>query len=88
MEEIKSIDIITENGETITANVVTFLKDEETGREYVFYSFETDESLENRRIFASIFVSNENGYELLPIEDEEEWKNINEEIVKLMNEGE
>lgn len=88
MEEIKSIDIVTESGEVASALVVSFLKDEETGKTYVFYTFEVDESDETRKIYASIFVQNENGYELLPIEDDEEWKQVNEEIIRLTNEGE
>lgn len=87
-EEIKSIDILMENGEVASANVVSFLQDEETNKEYVLYSFETDEALETKRVYASIFVNNENGYELLPIEDEQEWNNVNEEIIRLASKGE
>lgn len=88
MEEIKSLDIVTESGEVASAKVVSFLKDDENDKIYVFYTFEVDEAEEYRKIYASIFVQNESGYELLPIEDENEWKFVNEEIIKLTNEGE
>lgn len=87
MEEINSIDIVTESGDIATANVVTFLRNEENKKDYVLYSFETDEE-ETKKIYASIFIQNENGYELLPIEDEEEWKSISEEISRLESKGE
>ena len=38
------------------------------------------------KIYASVFVENASGYELLPIESEEEWKALQEAIVNLTKE--
>lgn len=88
MEEIKSIDIVTEDGSISTAKVVMFLEDEESKKQYVLYTFENDDSLESKKIYASIFSGDDNNYELLPIENEEEWNSINEKINDLAAEEE
>lgn len=82
MEETQKITIQTEDGAEVEANVVTFLKDNETDKEYVLYTI--DENVEGDvEVYASVFVEKENEYELLPIESDEEWKLIQEEIANL-----
>lgn len=82
MEDTQRITIQTEEGTEVEANVVTFLKDNETGKEYVLYTI--DEDVEGDvEVYASVFVEKENEYELLPIESDEEWKLIQEEIAAL-----
>ncbi len=88
MEENQKIIIKSEDGKEVEANVITFLKDEESNKEYVFYTFNNadDDTLVDAKIYASMFVENASGYELLPIESEEEWKALQEEIVNLTSE--
>ena len=81
MEDIQKIMVRTEQNVEVEANVVTFLKDNETGKEYVLYT--VDESGDDVEIYASIFKQGDLGYELLPIESDEEWKLIQEELAKL-----
>lgn len=81
MEDIQKIMVRTEQNVEVEANVVTFLKDNETGKEYVLYT--VDESGDDVEIYASIFKQGDSGYELLPIESDEEWKLIQEELAKL-----
>lgn len=81
MEDIQKIIVRTEQNVEVEANVVTFLKDNETGKEYVLYT--VDESGDDVEIYASIFKQGDSGYELLPIESDEEWKLIQEELAKL-----
>lgn len=81
MEDIQKIIVKTEQNVEVEANVVTFLKDNETGKEYVLYT--VDETGDDVEIYASIFVQNGSEYELLPIESDEEWKLIQEELAKL-----
>lgn len=82
MEETQKITIQTEEGAEVEANVVTFLKDNESGKEYVLYTI--DENVEGDvEVYASEFIEKENEYELLPIESDEEWKLIQEEISAL-----
>lgn len=84
MEDIQKITIKTEDGKEAEASVITFLKDDKTKKEYVLYTFDLhNENMSNARIYASQFVENSLGYELLPIESEEEWKALQQEIVKL-----
>lgn len=86
MEETQKLTIKTEDGREVEANVITFLKDDETNREYVLYTFDDDNDEVEAKIYASVFVEDASGYELLPIESEEEWKALQEEIVNLTNE--
>ena len=81
MEDVQKIMVRTEQNVEVEANVVTFLKDNETGKEYVLYT--VDESGDDVEIYASIFKQGDSGYELLPIESDEEWKLIQEELAKL-----
>mgnify|MGYP004719955571 CR=1 FL=1 len=81
MKDIQKIMVRTEQNVEVEANVVTFLKDNETGKEYVLYT--VDESGDDVEIYASIFKQGDSGYELLPIESDEEWKLIQEELAKL-----
>lgn len=86
MEETQKLTIKSEDGKEVEANVITFLKDEESNKEYVLYTFDDDNDEVEAKIYASIFVENVQGYELLPIESEEEWKALQEEIVNLTKE--
>ena len=86
MEETQKLTIKSEDGKEVEANVITFLKDDETNREYVLYTFDDDNDEVEAKIYASVFVEDASGYELLPIESEEEWKALQEEIVNLTNE--
>ena len=81
MEDVQKIMVRTEQNVEVEANVVTFLKDNETGKEYVLYT--VDESGDDVEIYASIFKQGDSGYELWPIESDEEWKLIQEELAKL-----
>lgn len=83
MEETQKLTIKSEDGKEVEASVITFLKDEETNKEYVLYTFDDDNDEVEAKIYASIFTENAQGYELLPIESEEEWKALQEEIVNL-----
>ncbi len=86
MEETQKLTIKTEDGKEVEANVITFLKDDETNKEYVLYTFDGDNDEVEAKIYASVFVENASGYELLPIESEDEWQALQEEIVNLTKE--
>lgn len=88
MEETQRIIIKNQDGNEVEANVITFLKDENTNKEYVFYTFDNIDSNDkvDAKIYASMIVENSSGYELLPIESEEEWKRLQEEIINLTQE--
>ena len=86
MEETQKLTIKSEDGKEVEANVITFLKDEETNKEYVLYTFDDESDEVEAKIYASVFVENASSYELLPIESEEEWKALQEEIVNLTKE--
>lgn len=82
MQETQKILVKTPTGEEVEAKVITYLKDNELGKEYVLYTLEEDAE-GDVAVYASIFVEKDNEYELLPIESDEEWRKIQEEIVKL-----
>ena len=86
MEETQKLTIKSEDGKEVEANVITFLKDNETNKEYVLYTFDDNNDEVQAKIYASVFVENASGYELLPIESEDEWQALQEEIVNLTKE--
>lgn len=86
MEETQKLTIKSEDGKEVEANVITFLKDDETNKEYVLYTFDDNNDEVEAKIYASVFVENASGYELLPIESEDEWQALQEEIVNLTKE--
>lgn len=86
MEETQKLTIKSEDGKEVEANVITFLKDNETNKEYVLYTFDDNNDEVEAKIYASVFVENASGYELLPIESEDEWQALQEEIVNLTKE--
>ena len=81
MEETQKLVVKLNDGTEVEANIVTFLKDNELNKEYVLYTLGEDE--DEVSVYASIFVEEETGYKLLPIQDEKEWEMVQAEIGKL-----
>lgn len=78
------ITITDEDGEEIVCRILHRFEIEGYDKQYLFYGFVDEESEENE-IFASAFIANEEGIivDLLPIETDEEWVLIEEELKSL-----
>ena len=71
-----------ENGEDIICEVLHRFELKQFGKSYIFYSFV---DVEEAEIFAAAYTAGENGLveDLIPIETEEEWNQVEKELEKL-----
>ena len=74
MEEKNTFNVIGDNGEEITCEVLFTFDSEETNKSYIVYTDNTTDEGGNVRVYASIFKPESEKMELLPIETEREWK--------------
>ncbi|MEY9970043.1 uncharacterized protein YrzB (UPF0473 family) [Lysinibacillus sp. RC46] len=84
-EEPQLFTITDEDGADQVCEVIHTFSSEQFGKSYVLYVLATDEPIEERDIFASQFVSGNDGTidELLPIETDEEWAFVEDVLNEL-----
>lgn len=76
MDEKKKFMVLDENGKQIECEPLFTFESEETKKQYVVYTDNTQDEMGNVRVFASIYKMNDKGGELLPIKTDKEWKVI------------
>ena len=74
------------NGESITYDTVLTFYNTKNGKNYVVYS-DSSEDDENLNLYASIYDPNSVDFNLIPVETDEEWKNINEVVKNYFEEA-
>ena len=84
-EEPQLFTITDEDGADQVCEVIHTFSSEQFGKSYVLYVLATDEPIEERDIFASQYVSGNDGTidELLPIETDEEWAFVEDVLNEL-----
>lgn len=84
-EEPQLFTITDEDGTDQVCEVIHTFSSEQFGKSYVLYVLATDEPIEERDIFASQYVSGNDGTidELLPIETDEEWAFVEDVLNEL-----
>ncbi|MFJ7888659.1 DUF1292 domain-containing protein [Lysinibacillus xylanilyticus] len=84
-EEPQLFTITDEDGADQVCEVIHTFSSEQFGKSYVLYVLATDEPIEERDIFASQYVSGNDGMidELLPIETDEEWAFVEDVLNEL-----
>ena len=76
----KELKITTENGEKVTINVIDiFSLDEYPNKEYIAYT-KNEVIGEDIKVYISILDEHEDSFNLLEIEDSEEWELVQEEF--------
>lgn len=75
------IVVLRDDGTEFECDVYLFCRDDETGKDYVVYSDNTEDEEGNLNVFASIIEVKGSKALLFPIETEEEWAQI-EAIIK------
>lgn len=72
-----------ENGEEVVCEVIHRFEMEESGKSYILYMCGDQEEI--GEIFAAAYVAGENGevQDLLPIDSDEEWAKVEEELESL-----
>lgn len=74
MEEKNTFQVLDENGEEVTCEVLFTFESEETQKNYIVYTDNTTDKDGNVRVYASIFNPEAENTELIPIESDREWK--------------
>ncbi|MFE3576701.1 DUF1292 domain-containing protein [Lysinibacillus sp. NPDC059133] len=84
-EEPQLFTITDEAGADQVCEVIHTFSSEQFGKSYVLYVLATDEPIEDRDIFASQYVSGNDGTieDLLPIETDEEWAFVEDVLNEL-----
>ncbi|MCL1694966.1 MULTISPECIES: DUF1292 domain-containing protein [unclassified Lysinibacillus] len=84
-EEPQLFTITDEDGTDQVCEVIHTFSSEQFGKSYVLYVLATDEPIEERDIFASQYISGNDGTidELLPIETDEEWAFVEDVLNEL-----
>ncbi|KOP72441.1 hypothetical protein AMS59_16050 [Lysinibacillus sp. FJAT-14745] len=84
-EEPQLFTITDDNGADQVCEVIHTFSSEQFGKSYVLYVLATDEPIEERDIFASQYVSGNDGTidDLLPIETDEEWAFVEDVLNEL-----
>ena len=76
MDEKKKFMVLDENGKQVECEPLFTFESDETKKQYVVYTDNSQDEYGNVRVFASIYKMTDKGGELLPIKTEKEWKVI------------
>ena len=76
MEEKNQFTVINDEGREIVCDVLFTFDSDETGKSYIVYTDNTKDEGGNIKVYASIFVPEDENTELLPIKSDKEWKVI------------
>jgi len=68
--------VIDNDGKEVECEVLFTFESEETKKNYIVYTDNTNDEDGNIKVYASIYNPNEDNTELVPIETEREWKII------------
>lgn len=84
--EKMSFKVIDEKGNEIECEVLFTFESDETGKNYIVYTDNTTDDLENTKVYASIYNPDEENLKLTAIETEKEWKIIETILDELQKE--
>ena len=86
MEENK-FKLIDKNGKEVEFEVLFTFESDETKKNYMVYTDNTNDENGNTKVYASVFVPNREPLELLPVETEREWKVIETILESIQNDS-
>lgn len=87
MEEKHMIEIVNADGSVKEAQILLLFKLEETGPEYIIYTFNENDANNMVKIYTSVFKEGENGSSLEDIQSDEEWIKIKDVMRKVISEN-
>jgi len=74
--EENKFKIIDKKGKEIEFEVLFTFESDETKKNYMVYTDNTNDENGNTKVYASVFIPDKEPLELLPVETEREWKVI------------
>ena len=88
MENDRIIKIKTENGQEVDAEVLDIFGVEGYDHDYCLYTFGEEVDEDNERVYVSIIVEKEDGFDFVAITDQEEWAAVQEALNESLESGE
>lgn len=85
-EELMTFKVINDEGKEIECEVLFTFESDETKKNYIVYTDNTQDENGNTKVYASIYNPGDNNAKLLPIETDKEWKIIETVLEELQNE--
>ena len=76
MNKENTFKVLDKEGNEIEFEVLFTFESDETKKNYMVYTDNTKDENDNVRVYASVFVTDADPLELLPVETEREWKII------------
>ena len=74
MEEKMTFKVINDEGKEVECEALFTFESDETKKNYIVYTDNSQDEEGNTKVYASIYNPNEDETKLLPIETEKEWK--------------
>ncbi len=87
MEEKMTFKVINDEGKEVECEALFTFESDETKKNYIVYTDNSQDDEGNTKVYASIYNPNEDETKLLPIETEKEWKIIETILEELQNEN-
>ncbi len=85
-EETMTFKVMNDEGKEVECEVLFTFESDETKKNYIVYTDNTEDEEGNTKVYASIYNPDEDETKLLPIETEKEWKIIETILDELQNE--
>ena len=85
-EEQMTFKVVNEEGKEIECEVLFTFESDETGKNYIVYTDNTQDEEGNTKVYASIYNPDEDETKLIPIESDKEWKIIETILDELQKE--
>ena len=76
MNKENTFKVVDQNGNTIEFEILFTFESDETHKNYMVYTDNSQDENGNVRVYASVFKPDAEPLELLPVETEREWKII------------
>lgn len=85
-EERMTFNVLNDEGKEVECEVLFTFESDETKKNYIVYTDNTQDEEGNTKVYASIYQPEEEETRLLPIETDKEWKIIETILEELQNE--
>ena len=87
MEEKMTFKVLNDEGKEVECEALFTFESDETKKNYIVYTDNSQDEEGNTKVYASIYNPNEDETKLLPIETEKEWKIIETILEELQNDN-
>lgn len=85
-DQTMTFKVIDDEGKEVECEVLFTFESDETGKNYIVYTDNTQDEEGNTKVYASIYNPDEDETKLIPIESDKEWKIIETILDELQKE--